>query len=176
MDKHSIVHDSSCTLAGGDHRVASRLIRKTHHACKSNTEWKVGLRKQTIDVWGNTDERRWISILLSMVMHWHARWAILADAARRSGYLSPSNTLLLLSLLTISTLFVFVLIPQIFHKILEISQTVDIVRGNRASYDDVLYGFRTPKGHIFGIWKPQEHPKILGNTWSTFVELIVGQN
>ena len=40
-------------------------------------------------------------------------------------------------------------IPQIFHKILEITQTVDLVRSHMALYEEVRYDLITPKGHTF---------------------------
>ena len=39
----------------------------------------------------------------------------------------------------------------LFHKIQEITQTIDIVRNDETSYEDVRYGFGTPKGHTFSL-------------------------
>ena len=58
MDKHSIVHDSSCTKEDGDNRAALQSIRKIHRACRLNTDLKEGLRKQIIDALDETDENR----------------------------------------------------------------------------------------------------------------------
>ena len=43
------------------------------------------------------------------------------------------------------------LIPQIFHKIQEITKSVDLVRSDGTSYEDVRYGFGTPKGNSFSL-------------------------
>ena len=39
--------------------------------------------------------------------------------------------------------------PQFFHKIPEITQIVDFVRSDEASYEDVRCGFGSLKGHTF---------------------------
>ena len=38
------------------------------------------------------------------------------------------------------------------------TKSVDLVRSDGRSYEDVRYGFGTPKGHTFSLRKSQEHP------------------
>ena len=52
------------------------------------------------------------------------------------------------SLLTISTLFVFVFDST---NVPEIKQNVGLVSNDEASYERVPYGFGTPKGHTFSL-------------------------
>ena len=37
------------------------------------------------------------------------------------------------------------------------AKSVDIVRGDKASYQGVRYGFKAPKGDTFNLGKSQEH-------------------
>ena len=42
------------------------------------------------------------------------------------------------------------------------TKSVDLVRSDETSYEDVRYGFGTPKGHTFSLGKSQEHPCDVG--------------
>ena len=42
------------------------------------------------------------------------------------------------------------------------TKSVDLLRRDRTSYEDVRYGFGTPKGHIFSLVKSEEHPGDVG--------------
>ena len=53
------------------------------------------------------------------------------------------------------------------------TKSVGIDRGDKASYEDVRYGFGTPKGHILVFESHRNIPVMLGNTWPTSVDLIV---
>ena len=53
------------------------------------------------------------------------------------------------------------------------TKSVDIVKNDETSYERVPYGFGTPKCHKFGLKSYGNIPDMLGNSWSTFVDLMV---
>ena len=66
--------------------------------------------------------------------------------------------------------------PQFFHKILEITQIVDLVKGDNTSYTDVWYGFGMPRVTTLVTKSHMNTIVIIGNTWLTSVDFIVDKN
>ena len=62
------------------------------------------------------------------------------------------------SLLTRSTICVIFWFYGKFVESNTNTKSVNPVRSDEGSYEDVRYGFGTPKGHTFSLWKSQEHP------------------
>ena len=54
-----------------------------------------------------------------------------------------------------------------FPQIQEIAKSVGLVRNDGISYEDVRYGFGTPKGHFLVPESRRSISVILGNIWST---------